>query len=359
MRSHHDRKAFAPAKATSSLGALVAASATVLLSCSNVDFPPASELQSVRILASRADQPYARPGETVKIEVLTYDGRVDRARPVKLYWIPIVCINPRDDLYYDCFRQFAGATVPGGGGGGGGDAGGGGGGSVVLAPGVDLTPYLPSGPTYSITLPNDIVTSHQKVEGTEPYGLAIAFNIACAGHVELVAREGRNPQAVPFGCFDDAHNRLDPDQYVIGFTRVYGYDTRRNANPTIEKIYQNGQEVDLAAGLVVDRCTTKLRRDCPDIKIDVLVPESNHEVQEGAGDQNGRVRREQIWAAYFADIGQLDGETRLLYDATTGKVSGSENKYKASNEPVSGTMVIVAHDNRGGAAWRQLPIHTR
>jgi len=320
----------------------VLACAALTSSCTNVDFRLGSVLASVRILASRADKPYAAPGETAKIEVLTYDGRADRSRPLQMYWIPIVCINPRQDLYYACFEQFAGATIPGGGGGAG----------ITLAPGVDLTPYLPSGSTYSVTLPNDIVTSHPKVEGADPYGLAIAFNIACAGHIELVERDSQNPQAVPFGCFDDNHTRLAPDQYVIGFSRIYGYDTTRNANPTITSVLQEGKPVDPAAGLVVDRCTTGLRRDCPDIKLDVAVPPEDQEVQPGG-------RKEEIWAAYFADIGELDSESRILYDPESGKVDGSEDKYKASNDAVDGVMFVVVHDNRGGADWLKLPIHTK
>ena len=316
-------------------------------SCGNVDFTEGSVLEgAVRILASRADKPYGGPGETVKIDLLTWDGRIEKPRPLTTYWIPIVCINPREDLYYACFEQLAGATIPGSGSGGGGTGG------VTLQPGVDLTPYLPTGPSYSITLPNDIVTSHPQVQGAVPYGMAVVFNIACAGHVELVARDSKNPQAVPFGCFDENKNRLGPDQYVIGFTRVYGYDTLRNANPTLENVLIEGQVVDRTQGITVDRCTTKLRRDCPDIKMDVVVPESSWEVQEGD-------RREQIWAAYYADIGQLDGESRLLWDATKGRVDGAEDKYKAANDPIEGTMIIVVHDNRGGAEWAQIPVHTR
>ncbi len=321
--------------------------AAMAVSCNNVDFAPASELHNVRILASAADKPYARPGETVKIDVLAYDARVDRTRPMKLFWIPSVCVNPNQDLYYACFSSFAGTSLP---------AVGGGGGSVTLAPGTDLSPYLPQGTSYSITLPQNIITSHPPVNGSDgPYGLAIVFNMACAGHVELVAIDSNNPQAVPFGCFDDNHNQLGPDQYVLGFTRVYAYDTRRNANPTIRNVLLEGNPVAPAVGLVLDRCTTSLRRDCPDHKLDVDVPPEDQEVQEGSSDG----RKEQIWADYYADVGQLDGDARLLYDPTSGKVSGSEDKYKAPNDPGDGNLFVVVHDNRGGASWVQLAIHTR
>ena len=203
------------------------------------------------------------------------------------------------------------------------------------------------------------MTSHPRVEGADPYGLAIVFNIACAGHVELVTRDSQNPQAVPFGCFDENHTQLQPDQYVIGLSRVYGYDTRRNANPTISGVFQDGRQIDETVGFVVDRCTTRLRSDCPEIKFDVAVPPADQELQEGDQDPDGNVRREQIWAAYYSDVGQFDSEIRLLYDPSSGKVDDTANKYQAANQAGDTTMFIVVHDNRGGAVWKQLAVHTR
>ena len=70
-------------------------------------------------------------------------------------------------------------------------------------------------------------------------------------------------------------------------------------------------------------------------------------------------RREQIWASYYADRGEFDGEARLLYDARSGKIAGSETIFHAPSEPGDGSLWIIVHDNRGGANWRQIPLHVR
>ena len=167
----------------------------IALACSSVacgfsEFDPSSKIGSVRVLASRADKPYAAPGEAVTVELLAYDGRKTRPEPMKIYWLPFLCKNPIQDLYYACFTQLAGggmmmAPNPA---------------VAFLKPGVDLTPFLPSGAKYSVTMPMDIVTSHPVVPGVDtPYGLGIVFNIACAGHVEYFACLSGLMQMAAFG----------------------------------------------------------------------------------------------------------------------------------------------------------------
>jgi hypothetical protein len=162
---------------------------------------------------------------------------------------------------------------------------------------------------------------------------------------------------VPIGCFDEDKNPVDPSQYVIGFTRVYAYDDRANQNPQVDKLTFEGNPVDLAHGIDMDRCTTQKRRDCPELKIDVAVTDASWEENPGDKDPDGNVRREQIWAAYFSSIGQLGSDARLLYDPVRGKVDGSEIKYQAPNEASDGTLWVVIHDNRGGASWVEIPLH--
>src|SRR5262245_28999083 len=87
--------------------------AAVVASCA-ADFDPQNKITSVRILASRADKPYAHPGDSVALEVLAVDGRADRRRPMQIFWFPFVCINPKSDLYYACFAGAPVASVDGG-----------------------------------------------------------------------------------------------------------------------------------------------------------------------------------------------------------------------------------------------------
>src|SRR5580658_6772189 len=75
-----------------------------LFSCAPSGFQDEAQLQGgVRILASSADHPYAVPGQAVRVDVLTYDGRSAAARdesPMHVFWFPVVCENPAQDAYY-------------------------------------------------------------------------------------------------------------------------------------------------------------------------------------------------------------------------------------------------------------------
>jgi hypothetical protein len=356
MRSRH-----APSKSSRFFFGCV----VLAVGCSVGDFDAQNKLNSVRILASRADIPYAAPGESVAITVLAHDARPSRPEPMRLSWIPFPCVNPAQDSYFDCFRAFGasrGALPPGA------DAGvpprfGDPSGllSEILKPGVDLTPYLPSGPTFSVTLPADIVETHPPSPGVnEKYGLAIVFNIACAGHVELIEIDPNDltRQQVPFGCFDATGKRLGPEEYVIGFSRIYAYDTLRNANPVIESVTFEGKPVDLATGITVDRCTVaKADRGtaCPKLSLEVSVPTSSQEPRVVGTKQ----ANEQIWASYYSDIGDLDGDARLLYDVDSGRVTDNAMEFLAPATGGSGTIFIVVRDDRGGVDWVDVPVSVR
>ncbi|MGH7330698.1 MAG: hypothetical protein ACREJX_20295, partial [Polyangiaceae bacterium] len=86
------------------LGLLLAFSAA---SCGPSDFDPETLVESVRVLASAADEPYAQPGDTVNVHVLAYDGRPVKPAPMKIYWLPFACENPIGDAYYGCFGSIA------------------------------------------------------------------------------------------------------------------------------------------------------------------------------------------------------------------------------------------------------------
>lgn len=352
----------------SSILGLAAAGGAALLACGASDFDPPSLVQSVRMFGVRADKPYANAGDVVTLEVLATDGRRPKpgALPLKIYWIPFVCVNPREDLYYLCFVPGDDGGIQGDGivpampGGGGVDAGalppglgGGGGGALANLPtGIDLGPFLPQGNTFSFRMPDGVVKERV---GSVPYGLALVFNIACAGQVRIRERGGPNPQQVPVRCTDAEGNDLGPDDYVIGISRIYSYPDRTNANPVVESVTVDGVPVDPKVGLVMDRCTAARRADCPAKKIDVKVPESSWELNPSEGANP----REQIWVTYYADLGQLEDNARLLYDPNAGRVSESDVELRAPGQPGDGTLWAVVHDNRVGAAFVVLPVHIR
>jgi hypothetical protein len=331
------------------------------LACSAGDFDAQSKVTSVRMFGVRADKPFANPGDTVTLTSLVVDGRRDKPRPLKVFWIPVVCTNPREDLYYACF--IPGSVTDGG--------------ARLAAPfptdaaappatagsgsvldripkDVDLGNFLPQGDTFSFQLPADII---QPRAGSAPYGLAIVFNIACAGQVRYVGRSGINPQQVPIQCTDEQGKQLTPDDYVIGINRVYSYGDRTNTNPVVEKVTLDGADVDLQAGITVDHCVASRRSDCKEWKIDVRVSDASWEINPEPGEAVNQ--HEQIWATYYSDQGDLEDDARLLFDSTKGRVSESAVKYRAPYAPGDGTLWIVVHDNRVGAAFVVLPFHVK
>jgi hypothetical protein len=343
---------------------LLAVSGLVALACGGAGFESQTKVNTVRMFGVQADKPYALPGETVTLTALTTDGRRDKPRPMKLFWIPLVCANPREDLYYACFiprsdggTSFAppfadagGAAPPAG---GAIDAGSG---NILdrIPRDVDLGGFLPQGDSFSFQMPEGII---QERVGSVPYGLAIIFNIACAGQVRYVGRAGDAPQQVPIQCTDEDGKPLGPDDYVLGINRVYSYADRTNTNPVIDGLTLDGTPVDLDAGLVLDHCVGKRRADCKEWKIDVKVPESSWEANPDPGGPANQ--REQIWVAYYSNVGDLRDSARLLYDSTKGKSPDSETKYRAPYNAIDGTMWFVVHDSRAGAAFVTVPVHVK
>jgi hypothetical protein len=334
-------------------------------SCAPVGFQSASLVNSVRILAGSADQPYAKPGATVNVQALAVDERPVKTTPMTLYWLPVVCMNPPNDAYYACFSAFADALRVSGADGGADaaiavDAGAPAPGS--LPTGVDLARFLPTGPSFQFTMRPDAVVKNPTPPRPTPYGLAIVFNIACAGHIELLPLDRGNVQSAPFGCFDAQRNQLGPNDYVFGFFRVYAYDQITNANPVIDHVEVEGQSVDVTKGFQTPHCSAST---CPTIHIGPVVPASSQEVDLDAHgnpfkDANGNPRKEEIWADFFTSVGLLNEETRLLYNPTTGLVgspSVTDAQFLPPHEAGDGFIWIIVHDNRGGATWVTVPVH--
>jgi hypothetical protein len=260
-------------------------------------------------------------------------------------------------------------------GGGGADAGAGGGGGgglgSLLKPGVDLSPILPTGPTFTFQMPADAITAHPKTEGVaQQYGLVILFNIACAGHIEIVPIDPNNinPQQVPIGCFDSNHKQVGPEDWVFGYTRVYAYDTITNANPVIASIDKDGKTIASPSSLPVSTSTppdvgdatldvTHCSGDkCPSVSLGPVVPASSQETQA----QIPGNTKEEIWADFYTTIGSYDADARLLYDSVAGSLGGpkvTNNTFHPPDRAGAGFLWIVVHDSRGGASWVTLPVH--
>ena len=305
--------------------------------CQN-DFNPQSLVDSVRILAARADKPYAAPGDTVNLDVLAYDGRTTQTEPMTVAWVPLPCINPPGDLYYACYPAAA----------------------QLFPEGVDLTPALHAGTQFSFQLPSDIITTHGASKTGDPYGLAVAFAVACAGHVEYVPPPpGEGPNALPFGCFDSNHNRLGADDFVFAFALVYAFADRTNTNPVIESATFAGAAIDPDAGVTLASCTQSAIGSCTIAPVDIVVPDSSQEQDPGNKDVNGNILGEEIWVDMYLTAGSIKHDATILFDPGTGRVPNTTNQYTPPQTPGEQMLWFVVRDNRGGVNWMQVPIHAQ
>jgi hypothetical protein len=330
-----------------SMIAFALAAAGVMPSCSG-NFDPASKIQSVRVLGLKADKPYAKPGDTVTLEMLAVDRRPNRDRPMTIYWIPLVCTNPPNDAYFGCFTPRAQLTGPNG------EAGAPG---SVSAGAGDVTGLLPKGSSFSYKIPANAVTGHPPVPGVQgAYGISIVFYLACAGRVRFATRDeaDANPQQVPLFCVDDEGKPLGADDYVLGFWRTYVYDDRPNANPVIEGLRVKGSAVDPAKPIEIPACADVKSTDCSALELEVTVPPSSQEPKPYDPD----APRERIWVSAFSDVGELESSTQLLYDTKVGALRDNPVELRAGLEDVgkSGTLWLVVRDNRSGAAWTSVPL---
>lgn len=356
-----------------------------LASCGPRGFPDEALVDSVRILATRADLPYAKPGDTVTLTVLATDQRPAKPEPMLVYWLPDLltgqpfCENPANDAYYSCFTPpdaGAIALAASDAGAADGTAGTGSLPCANLQPGIDLSPCLPPpGPTFAISLPKDIITSHPVVMGAlVPYGVAIVFNMACAGHPEILPANPSNlsVNALPVGCFDKDHSLLGADSYVVGYATVYAYDSLTNQNPVLTDVLFQGKGLEAgvlgdssaeqdagspdASGVVIPHCTASKSSECPSFSFDVAVPPSSQERDPLDLGSNGQPLGEQIWVDYYITAGSLSQDARLLYDPTVGKVTtATSTLYQAPTTPTAATFWVVVHDNRGGVGWDVVP----
>src|SRR6185437_2024111 len=169
----------------------------------------------------------AQPGDTVSFE-MTYVDTFGRPPPTVL-WVG-GCYDPDGDEYYLCYPQLEG------------------GGLGNIAKGAGLT-------TFSLTLPEDIITRRPKPTNGDPYyGLAYVFFAACEGTLTTQAPPDSTGAAgaFPFACLDDQGNRLGADSFVAGYTQVYAFaDGTTNHNPVVNGINFNGHTLQ-AGPCVVD-----------------------------------------------------------------------------------------------------------
>jgi hypothetical protein len=295
-----------------------------LTACDEDDFDPGSRVVDFRVLAMQADNPYARPGETVHLSSLSHDPA---ARPVTWAWA--ACVNPSSSSVEGCLQEVAEAaalnqTSP------------------ILAMGVEQT-------SFDFAIPADALASVDSE--ALPLALTGIVSIACPGELALVASSSN-----PFRCSEPGSGReLGLDEYVVGIKRVFVRNTDRNQNPVIAEVRFDGaawpeteiKEVDACDidDNVYDDCSKSLRHQVAA----VATPES----YEAGVDEFGYDFEEQVIVQYYATEGIFEFDSRIAEDPETGWVA---RKYASGQEL---DMWFVIRDDRGGVSWTQRRVRVR
>jgi hypothetical protein len=312
--------------------------AALLLSCAAPDFDAPSHVDSMRVLAARADQPYAPPGASVNLEALAVDGRASPSEPMHVFFLPTPCFNPPGDAYYGCFPAFA----------------------KQFPRDVDLGAVLGAGTTFQLNLPSNIIDTHGEASALGAYGVAYAFFIACAGHVEYRPEQaGAAADAVPFGCFDVSGHRLGAEDFVFAYATVYAFGDRSNQNRAFDSVSYDGHVIDPSAGLDLAHCTQSRIDDCPTKDFDLAVPSSSQELDPSNLSPDGAMLRENLYVQYFSTGGKLTNDTTILFDARNGRLAHTGDSFKTPLAPGEYQFWAVLHDNRSGVSWQSFALHVQ
>lgn len=331
-------------------------------------FETPSVVDSLRVLAVRADPASGAPGETISFDMLYADGTPlesgESPRAVQVAWLG-GCHNPGGRAYYGCFPALSAIA------------------RELSESVVDTPPdSLPAGmfgvgPTFSMPLPDDILSSAPLYPSDiVHFGVSYAFFAACAGKLE--PRPERTDR-VPLACVDPASGReRDADDFVQGFATLPTYEGARNDNPVLTGVRFGSVDV-VAAACTLDAdcdgvggaepgklacsasgaCAPVIRRcasdddDCSRILVDPAIETDSAETLPA--DQG----KEILWANFYATDGDFETATQLVNDRATGWVEDHGSYFHAPDQAGDIEVFVTVHDERGGTAWSSFPVVVR
>jgi hypothetical protein len=298
--------------------------ATLALSACEAEFAPGTQVNSLRVLAVQADTPYAHPGDTVRLQALSYDPL---ARPITWAWA--ACPSPAGSSVDDCLDQVRADAASGE--------------LVVLAQGEGQD-------NIDVTIPLDALDGIPEL--ARPQALAGVLSIACPGALEL----GDLGTSLPFRCTDpESGAELDLHDTVVGVKRVFLRESDVNLNPVIERVLFDGEEWLADDIKQVDGCPTD------DFDYDACGSAVRHRVAavlneqsfEAGRDEFGSDFSEGVIVQHYSTDGIFEDEVRIAEDPETGWVARSS----ASGTEVS--VWFVARDDRGGVSWTTRRVQVR
>jgi hypothetical protein len=354
--------------------AFVALAAT--LGC-GVDFDPASKVNTLRVLAVQKDKPYARPGESVSLQLLWHDPRSALAAgpAPEIAWLA-ACENPPGDLFERCFEQFQTLSPE----------------QLLERLSLPTAGATSHNDRFTFTTSADVIASRPPPKDPEliPYGITYVFFAICAGRLSVAFGE-----SFPLLCYEERDGndgfsagdaRLGPESFIVGYSAVFAYERVGNANPTLSGIEFNGAVFSSAPSdgttnlpardlCVGDSCSAAAAEDnetscvdaltldacdgCGKVGLKPTIARSSAETDTVASTLSGSTLTEQMWVNYYTSVGEVDDDVRLLNDAGRGWADAYGTQYSPGAQPGVGYLWAVAHDNRGGAQWLRLRICVR
>lgn len=284
---------------------------------------PGAKVDSFRVLAEQVDQPYARPGETVKLSSLSFDPQ---NRPVAWAWAS--CLNPSDSTLQGCLAKMSESADPT---------------SAVFATGAGVD-------APELTIPADAITSlPAQARGAASVGVV---SVACPGDLSF----GEGPGGLPFLCKDSQSGReMELDEFIAGIKRIGVRETDRNQNPSITGVTFDGQDWPEDEVKDVGFCNQNdfVYSTCPSKEKHQLSVTLTPESFESGKDELGRDFDEAVVVQYYATEGIFEYETKTGQQPKTGFVA----RKRASGQTV--TVWFVARDDRGGVSWAERQITVR
>jgi hypothetical protein len=330
------------------ISALAAIVATFAVIACGPKLSRISTIEGIRILGVRKSAPYARPGESVHLQMLLEDGR--EVPPAELrtffgFW----CVNPAGDSFAQCLT-----SAP----------------SVEPVFEFDVTEF-------DVEIPKDALRENESVPGARPSGTAFVFYGVCAGELEVPSIDLDDPDLETFApkCLNSEGEQVGAEDFVVGYSQIFVFEELRNKNPIITGIMQG--EMELRADCIDGECSSSFEVpelddceegvlcfeaceddadpfSCPSKSVAVVVDPASVEVDSVAEDF-GSEQDESIWVHYFIDRGTVNPELKLINDAVEGLQSDYSTLIYSPLEAGPVRVWAVVRDSRGGTAWVRVP----
>ncbi|HKU42860.1 MAG TPA: hypothetical protein VJR89_32095 [Polyangiales bacterium] len=285
----------------------------MLCACGS-DLEDGSRIDKLRLLALRADQPFARPAERVSLQLLAAD--TERR---ELHYALGTCTNPKGSTASGCLEALDGPLQP-----------------------LEL-----DAAAFEVEVPADVLD--ELPESARPSALFGAVVVACPGSIARGETSG-----VPVVCRDEAGEKLPIEAFEVGVKRIFVRERDRNQNPEITRLTWDGEdwpedqvpEVRACAGAAggdIEDCEAELRH-----RIGVQVSAAEH-----GTDENGTRFAEQQVVQFYASQGVFERPVRIAGDADNSWAA----QEKTAGEPAR--LWVVVRDDRGGVGWVSRQVRVR